>query len=125
MSTELLLDSPPEKHAAIRRQRNGNRVRYAAAANELQQFLTRTGAWAVQNAARVAKVYLVADADLNLYVVAKSATYDFELRKSLTELIVAFKDDGYPASGSIVPDGTPAELQAFFDPTRAFTLSPK
>jgi hypothetical protein len=90
-----------------------------------QHFLTEVGAWARLNADRVAKVYLAPDGDLNLYVVGRSAAYDFTLRSLLTDLVASLKEQRYPVYGSVIPGGNDDELRAFFNPDGAFVLQPE
>jgi hypothetical protein len=76
------------------------------------------------NETRLNKVYFVPEgSSLKLYVIPKSTTHDFELTDTLCKLLIELGDDGFDTLGSQVPDGTPEELSAYFDPDKAFVLS--
>jgi hypothetical protein len=94
------------------------------ALNHFFAFLDRVRSWMTLNEPRLKKVYLVPEGSgLKLYVIPKSITHDFELTDSLCKFLIEMGDDGFDALGSQVPDGTPEELAAYFDPDKAFALS--
>jgi hypothetical protein len=106
-------------HTRSRRRRDGTR-----ALERLMQIIQAVKAWAVTVEDRLLKAYLVAEeGGFRLYAVARSKEYDFELTKSLTNLSIELSDAGLDLGVSQVPDGTPEELQAFFDPAAALALS--
>lgn len=72
---------------------------------------------------QVARVYITTENGVvYLRVVSKSIPHESELRRSLSAFIIAQTDRGFDVLGSIIPDGTPDELQAFLDPSQAFVL---
>lgn len=89
--------------------------RFTALLNAVQK-------WAVEHE-RAAKIYLLANGErFDLFVVPRFATYDFDLRRGLSDLLLALTDRGYTVLGSLVPDGPPDELRAYFDPDQALVL---
>ncbi|MBN9122166.1 MAG: hypothetical protein J0I06_24005 [Planctomycetes bacterium] len=63
------------------------------------------------------------DGIVHLRLAAKSGPYDFELRRALSEFVLKLTDGGFDVLGSLIPDGTPSELAAYFDPDQALVLS--
>lgn len=125
MPDELLLATPPDDRAGDG-SKAGTRKRRAEqrAAARFAQCLDRVREWAARRPDRVAKVYLVVEADgVHLHVVGVAKNHDPALRQSLSELLLALADDGHAVFGAVIPDGTREELAAFFDPDAAFTLA--
>ena len=121
MSTEVLLSAgtgATDDHPAERRRRREGRA--------LARFTALLGfvrAWVAKDE-RIAKMYITSeDGIVHLRAVAKSVPYDFELRRALSEFILKLTDGGFDVLGSLIPDGTPDELAAFFDPDQALVLS--
>jgi len=72
---------------------------------------------------RVAKVYITSEEGVvYLRVVTRAVPYDFDLRRSLTDLILKLNRGGYDVLGSLIPDGTPDELAAYLDLDQALVL---
>lgn len=117
----------PSSHDPLRRgskRRRKRRLALGKAVNHLMAFLKRVGEWMTVNDARLKKVYFVPDgSSFILYVLPKSEIHDFELTASLCDLVIELSDAGFDAFGSQVPDGTPDELAAYFDPSKAFVLA--
>ena len=106
------------------RRRIRNSLAYKRAADDFRAFLNAIQHWVSDYAARVFKVYLVVEPEvINLYAIAQSQEYDFELRAALSELVLSLRTDGISVRGSLVPNGEPEELKAFFDPESALVLS--
>jgi hypothetical protein len=117
--TAVTLDLPPT-HGS----RRARRATASRAFGGLVEVLARVRRWMGENESRVKKVYVVSDADgLTLRVVPKSAAHDFELTNSLCDLTIEFADAGLDVLGSQIPDGTPEETAAYFDPARAIVLT--
>jgi hypothetical protein len=116
---ELVLDSTPvERSDATAR----SRVRRGMAC--FVRVLNEIRDWMRANQDRVARVYLIPHGrHLRMYVIGKSATPDFALTKSLAQLTIDLARAGYSLIGSEVPDGTPDELAAFFNPEKALVLA--
>jgi hypothetical protein len=94
------------------------------AVSHLMAFLDRVGIWMTANDDRLKKVYLVPEgSSFFLYVIAKSTARDFELTKSLCDLMIELSGTGFDAFGSQIPDGTPDELAAFLDTSKALVLA--
>lgn len=125
MTMNLSINLPLDLNSTERRTKRRKRhLVLNKAVGRLMSFLKRIGEWMAVNDARLKKVYFVPEeSSFFIYVVAKSVTHDFELTKSLCDFTIELSDAGYDAFGSQIPDGTPDELAAFFDPSKAFLLA--
>ncbi|MCI0704139.1 MAG: hypothetical protein L0241_24035 [Planctomycetia bacterium] len=85
-------------------------------------FLNAVREWVAKNE-RVARVFITAEGSVfKLHVTATEIPYDFALRHSLTDFVLAMTDRGYDVVGSLIPDGAPDELAAFLDLSQALIL---
>ncbi len=120
MPTEIALGTGtaiPDAGVAERRRRSEHRamVRFTS----LLGFIR---AWIAAND-RAVKVYITPEEGVvHLRVVARAVPYDFELRRSLTDLVIKLNRGGYEVLGSVIPDGTADELAAYLDPEQALVL---
>ena len=121
MSTELTTDKSNEirkAHARKMRQRRDSR-----AVNRVMTVLSTVQDWVAADE-RIARVYVSTEqGTFHLRLIAVSPKADFDLTTSLTNLAISLTDRGIDTVCSLVPDGTPEELTAFFDPTDAFVIS--
>jgi len=106
------------------RQARAHEAALRAAADDLRSFLEVVRDWAIANSTRIARVYFAVESDgYRLFVCPRSKGYDATLTDALSAFLIALADEGYNIQGSQIPDGTPEELAAFFDPRHVFFLS--
>lgn len=118
MPSELLIAVPPVAPSGAPPESRPDSV----AMSRFTTLLNAVQKWAAEHE-RATKIYLLADGErFDLFVVPRSATYDFDLRRALSDLLLALADRGYTVLGSLVPDGSPDELRAYFDPDQALVL---
>jgi hypothetical protein len=81
-------------------------------------------AWARTVEDQLQKAYLAPEPEgLRLFAIPRKAADTSSLVASLAHLSITLSDAGFDLGVSVVPDGTPEEFQAFFDPDSAFLFS--
>ncbi len=62
---------------------------------------------------------------LSLYVVTDHQAYDFDLSRKLAEFAGPYIERGLLESATLLPESSPEELSALFDPNSAFRIETK
>lgn len=121
MSATMTLSAMPTNRRKRRRTTDED------VANRFMEFLQATREWADANRDRLAKLYIVIDgSNYHTYLISRSVEHDFSLTKSHCDFTLALLDaTGIFTHGMQIPDGDFDELSAFFDPARAFTMTPQ
>jgi hypothetical protein len=59
---------------------------------------------------------------INLYLLARSEAYNFDLSRQLAEFAAPFIEQGLLDSATLLPASSNEELEAFFDPKKALRI---
>jgi hypothetical protein len=95
------------------------------AINELKKhFFGKLHEWCRANHKSVLACYAPFPSDncLKVFVVAKSATFDFRLSDSIADLETEFYSDGWPCDILQISSGEDSDLQVFFDPEQSIKV---
>jgi hypothetical protein len=88
-------------------------------------FLQRLHAWCEKHPDQVEACYVLYPFSrefIKIFVVRKSAKFDFELSDSIADLEIVFENAGWPCDMLQVASGAPEELQAFFNVNQSMQI---